>query len=146
MEYFPNSSHFEYLIDGVNLKEIIDLQYGYNGFVEQNGFVGWISESIDINDLELSIQILKGEKISTLSLTDSQRLNYTFESQIPIYTCPCGDINCSGLMVDIIVSENKITWTFDDKNMSPIVFDLKQYREEIDLKMKKFKKISIVKP
>lgn len=141
LELFPNGSHFEYIIDGVNLKDIIDVKYGYNSFIEENEFVGWINDKMDLKNLELSAQILKGEKINNLLLTDdSQLLNYDFGTKIPIYTCPCGDIYCKGLMVDFIISDNKITWDFGDKLMPIIIFDLEQYRKEIDSKIKEFKR------
>jgi len=79
--------------------------------------VGWINERLDSKNLERSAQILKGERINDLSLKNSQRLNYEFESKIPIYTCSCGDIYCSGIIVDIVVSGNKITGDFNDKVM-----------------------------
>ncbi|WP_299125387.1 hypothetical protein [uncultured Tenacibaculum sp.] len=141
LEHSPNSSHFEYLIDGVNLKDIIDAKYGHNAFVEQNGFLGWINEKLNLKNLRLSEQILKGEKINNLLLADdSKLLNYDFESKIPIYTCQCGDIYCSGLIINFVISDNKITWDFGDKLMPIFIFDLEQYREEIDSKIKKLKK------
>ncbi|SEB87173.1 hypothetical protein SAMN04489761_2013 [Tenacibaculum sp. MAR_2009_124] len=140
LDIFPNGSHLEYLIDGVNLKDIIDVKFGYNSFVEENEYVGWINDKMDLKNLELSVQILKGEKINNLLLKEnSQLLNYDFGSKIPLYTCSCGHIGCGGLMVDVFISGNKITWDFDDKLMPIIVFNLEQYREEIDLKMKEFK-------
>ncbi|TCI91807.1 hypothetical protein [Tenacibaculum sp. M341] len=140
LECFPNVSHFEYFIDGVNLKEIIDAKYGFNAFVEKNEFVGWINEKLDFKNLEISGRILKGEKINEFLLTESKSLNYKFESQIPLYTCLCGDINYNGLMVNIDISGNNIIWDFKDEVMPIVVFDLKQYRKEIDLKIVGFKR------
>lgn len=142
-ELFPNGAHFEYLIDGVNLKDIIDLKYGYTSFVEENEFVGWINDKMDLKNLEFSAKILKGEKINNLlSTDDSQLLNYDFGSKIPIYTCPCRDVYCNGLMIDFVISGNQITWDFGDKLMPIIIFDLEQYRKEIDSKIKEFKRNS----
>ncbi|WP_408030582.1 hypothetical protein [Tenacibaculum xiamenense] len=138
---FRDRSHFEYMIDGVNLKDIIDKKYGYNSFIEENKFLGWINDGLDLKNLEFSSLILKGEKINNpLSTDDPQLLNYGFGSEIPIYTCKCGDIYCSGLMVDFVIYDNKITWDFGDKVMPILIFDLDQYRKEIDSKIKEFKR------
>ncbi len=138
---FGDRFHFEYIIDGVNLKDIIDVKYGYNSFIEENKFVGWINDGMDLKNLEYSVQILKREKINNpLSTDDIQLSNYDFGSKIPIYTCECGDIYCSGLMVDFVISGNKITWDFGDKVMPILIFDLDQYRKEIDSNIKEFKR------
>jgi hypothetical protein len=43
-------------------------------------------------------------------------------------------------MVDFVISGNKMTWGFGDKIMPILIFDLDQYRKEIDSKIKEFKR------
>ncbi len=132
----PQASHYEYFIDQVNFKEIIDKAYGFQNFIDRNNFIGWLNESLSLEDLELSKKILMGEEIEKNVLYRYESFSCDYTCQIPIYTCQCGDIDCSGVAINYHIKNGLMIWNFKDELLGSITFDLMQYRSEIESKIK----------
>lgn len=126
--------YYEYLINGVPLSVLIDDSLGYTNFVANN-FIGSIWKTGKPFD-DINRNIFLGQCFLKFPLTDyADYESYFLNSEIPIYTCPCGEINCKGIIVKkkTLHDYNIIEWSFEEnKSITSVYFDAKQYTEAIN--------------
>lgn len=136
----PHVGYFEYFIDEDSLPKLLDKAYGYKNFVHNNfhGFIIptsniiydkflktlFLGEIKDVIDLE---KIFEGKIPKFIDLT------YFTNSQVPIYTCVCGDIHCGRIVITIEKFENLIKWDFGiGEKIGPFYFEKNQYLEQLN--------------
>ncbi|GAB5528087.1 MAG: hypothetical protein Roseis2KO_59590 [Roseivirga sp.] len=133
--------YFEYYVDDVALPDIIDQAYQYNYFIRQNHFTGTIYKSADPEFDTLNKALFLGKIKSVEDINDNFKNtappylinDYLTKGQVPIYTCPCGDIICGGLVISIEVSSQSVQWNFGEREkLGPIYFEKNQYLTEIE--------------
>lgn len=129
-------AYFEYYIDGRPLPELLDTAYGFDGFVHGNNFLGLIPPPSGPKEAQFLIALFSGEivdsgdweRIYQGQIPEHLDASYSVSSQVPIYTCPCGDIQCGGVVISIEKDGNLIIWDFGEgEAIGPFYFEKDQY-------------------